>query len=98
MKAFDPDDTVDAIAHVAKNAIADAVLAVTLSRPYAEATPADQTQGLVSGMMVGTMGALIAALKPGAEAELRAILREHLPYWFDRALEINDRPTLGDIQ
>jgi hypothetical protein len=98
MKLFDPDNAVDAIAHVAKNAIADASMAVILSRPYAEASLDDQVQGLVSGMMVGAMGALIAAMKPGAEAELRAILREHLPYWFDRALEINDRPTLGDIQ
>lgn len=94
---FDPDDPVDAIADLARIAIADAALRVATSSDYLAASPADQIQGYIAGMMTGAMGSIIACIKPGTEGELRATLIQHLPYWFDRALEINSREPLGEI-
>lgn len=93
---FDPNDPVDAIADLLRKEIAQAMRRAIKSPVYLKASPADQTQGLIGGAMVGAMGAIVACTTPGAELELRAVLREHLPYWYDVGLALNDRSPIGE--
>ena len=95
---FDPNDPIDAIADAFRTRIGDAMLATVNSSEYISATPEERIQGLLSGGMVGVLGGLTAITLPGSEAEMRAVLLKHLPFWFDRALEICGRETLGEIQ
>ncbi|TPJ75799.1 hypothetical protein FJ422_30735 [Mesorhizobium sp. B2-6-3] len=97
LRQFDPTDDADAVADLARREVAGAALRVVKSRRYRKANPRDQFEGMMHGIMTGALGTIAMTTIPGSEAEVRAILLKHLPYYFDRALEIGGRKPLGDI-
>lgn len=98
LRKFDPTDDADAVADLARREVAEAALRVVKSRRYRKANPRDQFEGMMHGIMTGALGTIVMTTVPGSEAEVRAILLKHLPYYFNRALEIGGRQPLGEIQ
>ncbi|MER8560128.1 hypothetical protein [Mesorhizobium sp. M0578] len=98
LAAFDPTADADAVADLARIEVGNAALRVVNAMRYRKANPRDQFEGLMNGLMVGALGCIAVTAMPGTEAEIRAIVLKNLPFYFDRALEIAGRPTLGEIQ
>jgi hypothetical protein len=98
LKPFDPDRDFDAIADYARKQVAEAALKIVRSRRYKEASKRDQIEGYLAGLVVGCLGAAIAATEPGAEGDVRAHMRTHFDFYFNRALELNNRPPLEPLQ
>lgn len=96
---FDPDRDFDAIADFARKEVAKVALRVARHEAYKRASIDDRAQGYVAGMMVGTLGAIVAITGPECDTgELRSVLRAHFDYWFARGCELNRREPPGDVQ
>jgi len=92
---FDPDNNFDAIADLARVETAKVAHRVVESAAYHRASVEDQAGAFIAGMMVGSLGAVVAITKPEADTrDLRETLRKHFDYWFDCALTLNSRPPL----
>lgn len=92
---FDPDSDFDAIADLARVDCAKVAHRVVESSVYARASHSDQANGFIAGMMVGSLGAVVAICAPDADMrEVRETLRKHFDYWFDVALALNGREPL----
>ncbi len=92
---FDPDYAFDAIADLARVECAKVAQRVVESAAYHAGTSEDQAGGFIAGMMVGSLGSIVAITKPDADSrELRDMLKKHIDYWFDCALTLNKREPL----
>lgn len=96
LQEFDPADPLNAIADDIRKAIAGVAYEAVTSPVYRSASTEAQVLGFVAGMMVGAVGAIIATMNEGTDVEVRSLIQEHLPYWFDRALELNQRDPIGE--
>lgn len=92
--AFDPNDPVDALADRFRHAVLQATLDVVTAKDFAVMSKGQRVQGTFAGLMVGACCAMIGSCEPEGHEELRAMMTQWFPYYFDAARAIGKLPLL----
>jgi hypothetical protein len=95
---FNPADPFDANADKLRHGVADLALEVFASRTFQGLPPERQVDCMVSGLMTGAIGAMLAFVPRDAHGEFLQAVARYLPEAQQNAYDISANAPEGGLQ